>query len=92
MTNKVIVEAVVKVIFIVISSHLIDSRQRPLNGYFDLTRETEVHGGKLMRIKLSNRKWHYLQILDCARLPTITIIVRYMKSEIDDAGCIVADL
>ena len=32
---------------------------------------------KLMQIELSNRDRHYLRILDCAGLRTITVIVRY---------------
>ena len=47
---------------------------------------------KLMRTELSNPEWPFLRLLDCFWLPKITVIVRYMISEIDDAWCIVADL
>ena len=42
---------------------------------------------KLLRMYLSNREWPFLRLFDCFRLPTITVIVRYMISEIDDAQC-----
>ena len=47
---------------------------------------------KLMRIVLSNRELPFSRLQYSGRIPTITIIVRYMISEIDDARCIVADL
>ena len=45
-----------------------------------------------MRIELSNREWPFLRLEYSSRIPTITLIVRYMISEIDDARCIVVDL
>ena len=45
-----------------------------------------------MRIVLSNRELTFLRLLHSGRIPTITIIARYMISEFDDARCIVADL
>ena len=47
---------------------------------------------KLMQIMLSNREWPFLRLEYSGRIPTITLIARYMISEIDDARCIVADL
>ena len=47
---------------------------------------------KLMRIELSNRECTFLRLLSSFRIPTNTIIVRYMISEIYDARCIAADL
>ena len=36
-----------------------------------------------MRIELRNREWPFLRLFDCFRLPTITVIVRNMISEIE---------
>ena len=38
-----------------------------------------------MRIKLSNREWHYLRILDCARLRTITVYLRSIRISLLDS-------
>ena len=46
---------------------------------------------KLMRIELSNRKWHFLRLLCIARLPTITVFIRHSIFEIDDVLCIILD-
>ena len=40
---------------------------------------------KLMRIKLCNREWPFLRLEYSCPIPTITLIVRYMIYEIDDA-------
>ena len=37
-----------------------------------------------MRIELSNREWTFLRLLCIARLPTITVIVRYTIFEVDN--------
>ena len=38
---------------------------------------------KLMQIELNNREWPFLRLFDCFRLPTITVIVRYIVITVD---------
>ena len=47
---------------------------------------------KLMLIVFSNREWPFLRLFNSSRIPTNTLIARYMISVIGDARCIDADL
>ena len=60
--------------------------------YFVVSQSLSLVRTKLMRIVFSNREWPFSRLLNGSRIPTNTLIARYMISEIGDARCIVADL